>query len=137
MFGRREATLSAANHHRPLRKERVMARYHSFVAFLTITVLLGQGWLTSDSLLLDDRSPVAADLVELTLAIPQAVTNVEEAEANGKRIRKLRQHGVIPASEFIELQRTDKLASRKLELLRILVDVELKAAEAKARFLTA
>lgn len=114
-----------------------MARYHSFVAFLTITVLLGQGWLTSDSLLLDDRSPVAADLVELTLAIPQAVTNVEEAEANGKRIRKLRQHGVIPASEFIELQRTDKLASRKLELLRILVDVELKAAEAKARFLTA
>ncbi|MCA9077019.1 MAG: hypothetical protein KDA93_18475 [Planctomycetaceae bacterium] len=114
-----------------------MTRRHSFASALTIAVLVGQTWLSSGSAHAIDNDPVAADLVDLALAIPEAVTAIEDADTALKRIARMEQEKLIDKKEGEKYRVQKRLASRRLELLRFLLDAELEATEMRLGFLKA
>ncbi len=102
-----------------------------WTALTAVSLLFGQSLLGISSVRADDARPVASDLVDLALAIPEAAAEVEEANARLPFLTQLHKKGNVPQSELDDLLPRRKTAGHKLELLRLIIEAELKSVETR------
>lgn len=114
-----------------------MSRRFLSVTALTMTLLGGQGVLPCGSLHGEDIDPIAADLVELAIAIPQAVSDIKDADTRLSFLTRQVEKGMVPQSELLTVQKQRESAANQLELLQFIVDAELKATSVRLEFLKA
>ncbi len=108
------------------------------LTLLTLTgFLCGQGLLNSGSVWAEDVAPVAADLVELAIAIPEALTDIEDADQQLPFLLRQQKNGFVTDSDVDVFRRQREQACRQLELLRFIVEAELNATQMRSEFLKA
>ncbi len=99
------------------------------IAVLAATLLCRHPYRGIGSVQAEDTHPVAADLVHLALAIPEATTEIEDANQQLPFLLRQAKKGLVPQSEVDDYRRQLKTATRKLELLGFVIDAEIKATE--------
>ena len=114
-----------------------MSRRFWSVTSLTMTLLGGQAVFLCGSLRGEDIDPVAVDLVELAIAIPQAVSDIKDADTRLSFLTRQVEKGMVPQSELLTVQKQRESAANQLELLQFIVEAELKATSVRLEFLKA